>query len=62
VGTPGIPTAEVNADFIKNADVQAVRDELAARITAATAIETNYDTMFLNGRARRCWSSDRTIL
>ena len=46
-------SAEVNADFIKTADVQAVRDQLRDRIVAATGIESNYDTMFLNGKQER---------
>ncbi len=46
-------SAEVNADFIKIADVQAIREQLAGRIVAATGIETNYDTMFLNGKEER---------
>jgi putative ABC transport system permease protein len=46
-------SAEVNADFIKNADVQAVRDQLAGRIVAATGIENNYDSMFLSGKEER---------
>ena len=46
-------SAEVNADFIKTADVQAVRDQLGDRIVAATGIESNYDTMFLNGKQER---------
>ncbi|HTA41160.1 MAG TPA: ABC transporter permease [Bryobacteraceae bacterium] len=52
VGTQA-SSAEVNADFIKIADVQAVREELASQIVAATGIETNYDTMFLNGKEER---------
>src|ERR1700685_2573276 len=44
---------EVNADFIKIADVQAIRDGLSKLIVAATGIETNYDTMFFNGREER---------
>ena len=52
VGTQA-SSAEVNADFIKTADIQAVRDQLAARIVAATGIETNYDSMFLNGKEKR---------
>src|SRR5579872_7532673 len=43
-------SAEVNADFIKNADVQAIREQLAGRIVAATGIENNYDQMFLDGK------------
>ncbi len=46
-------TAEVSGDYIKTGDVQAVRDQLAARITAATGIESNYDSMFINGREQR---------
>jgi len=43
----------VSADFIKTGDVQAIRDQLSARITAATGIESNYDSMFINGREQR---------
>jgi putative ABC transport system permease protein len=43
-------SAEVSGDFIKPADVQAVRDQLAPKITAATGVESNFDSMFLNGR------------
>jgi len=46
-------SAEVNADFVKTADVQAIRDQLAGRITAATGIESNYDEMFINGKPER---------
>src|ERR1700733_14237451 len=46
-------TAEVNADFIKIADVQAIREELSGRIVAATGISTNYDAMFINGKEER---------
>src|SRR5690349_9453496 len=42
VGTQA-SAAEVNADFVKSADVQAMRDELGSRIIAATGIENNYD-------------------
>jgi putative ABC transport system permease protein len=52
VGTQA-SSAEVNVDFIKIADVQAIREQLAGRIVAATGIETNYDTMFLNGKEER---------
>jgi putative ABC transport system permease protein len=46
-------SAEVNADFVKSADVQALRDQLGGRIVAATGIESNYDEMFINGKAER---------
>jgi len=46
-------SAEVSGDYIKTGDVQAVREQLAPRITAATGIESNYDSMFINGREQR---------
>src|SRR6201999_3766023 len=46
-------SAEVNADFIKSTDVQAVREQLAPEIVAATGIESNYDSMFINGKEER---------
>ncbi len=46
-------SAEVSGDYIKTSDVQAIREQLAPRITAATGIESNYDSMFLNGREQR---------
>ena len=46
-------TAEITADFIKTSDVQAIREQLASRIVAATGIETNYDLMFIDGREER---------
>jgi putative ABC transport system permease protein len=46
-------TGTVNSDFIKIGDIQAVRDQLADRIVAATGIESNYDEMFLNGKVER---------
>jgi putative ABC transport system permease protein len=45
--------AQVNADFIKLADVDAVRQQLANRIVAATGIESNYDSIFINGKEER---------
>jgi putative ABC transport system permease protein len=52
VGTQA-SAAEVNADFVKSADVQAVRDQLGSRIIAATGIENNYDSLFINGKEER---------
>jgi putative ABC transport system permease protein len=43
-------TANVDADFIKMADVEAVREQLAGRIVAATGIITNYDRILIEGR------------
>jgi putative ABC transport system permease protein len=45
--------AQVNADFIKMSDVDAVRQQLANRIVAATGIESNYDAIFINGKEER---------
>ena len=41
---------QADADFIKMADVDAVRDRLASRIIAATGIMTNYDRMLIGGK------------
>src|SRR5580693_8603757 len=46
-------SAEVNADFIKVSDVQAIRQQLAGRIVAATGIESNYDSTFIDGKEKR---------
>jgi putative ABC transport system permease protein len=45
--------AEITADFIKTSDVEAIREQLASRIVAATGIESNYDLMFINGKEER---------
>ncbi len=46
-------SAEVNADFVKVSDIQAVRQQLAGSIAAATGIESNYDATFINGKEER---------
>ncbi len=46
-------SSEVNADFIKMSDIQAVREQFANRIVAATGIESNIDSMFIDGREER---------
>src|SRR6058998_3190047 len=38
------------ADFLKQADVQAVRAELGPRIVAATGVMSNTDRILINGR------------
>src|SRR5258705_9844260 len=43
-------SAEVNADFVKMADIQSVRDQLGSRIVAATGIESHIDSIFINCR------------
>ncbi len=52
VGTQS-SAAEVNADYIKIPDVQAIREQLSGRIVAASGIETNFDTMFIGGKQER---------
>jgi putative ABC transport system permease protein len=52
VGGPQLNT-DVNGDFIKNSDVQALRTQLAGRIAAATGIETSFDSIFFNGKEER---------
>ncbi|MCC6588450.1 MAG: ABC transporter permease [Bryobacterales bacterium] len=42
---------KVEADFVKVADVEAVRAQLGSRIVAATGVMTNYDRIYINGRA-----------
>ena len=41
---------KVDADFVKMADVEAVRQQLGGRIAAATGVMTNYDRMVISGR------------
>jgi putative ABC transport system permease protein len=41
---------QVEADFVKFADVEAVRQQLAGKIAAATGVMTNYDRMLIGGR------------
>ena len=43
-------SAKVDADFIKLADVEAVREQLGDRIVAATGVMTNYDRMMIQGK------------
>jgi putative ABC transport system permease protein len=43
-------TAQVDADFIKLSDVEAVREQLSDRIVAATGIMTTFDRMRLAGK------------
>jgi len=43
-------SAKVDADFIKVADVEAVRKQIGDRVVAATGIMTNYDRMMIQGK------------
>jgi putative ABC transport system permease protein len=43
-------TSDSAADFVKMADVEAVRTELNGRIIAATGIMTNFDRMMIGGK------------
>ena len=43
-------SAKVDADFIKVADVEAVRKQIGDRIVAATGVMTNYDRMMIQGK------------
>jgi len=45
-------TIQADADFVKVADLEAVRDLLAGRIVAATGIMTSYDRMLVGGKER----------
>lgn len=48
----GPSTAIADADYVKMADVQAIRQELAPQIVAATGVMTNFDRMLINARER----------
>ena len=50
--TGGQNMANVQADFIKLADVQAVRNTLGSEIVAATAVMPSNDRIVMNGRER----------
>src|SRR5579862_7664261 len=41
---------KVDADFIKMADIDAVRQQLGSRIVAATGVMTNYGRLLINGK------------
>lgn len=48
----GMDEAKANADFVKLADVEAVRAQLGGRIIAATAVMNTMDRMVVDGRER----------
>jgi putative ABC transport system permease protein len=50
--TGGQNIANVQADFVKLADVQAIRDSLGGEIVAATAVLPSNDRIIVNGRER----------
>jgi putative ABC transport system permease protein len=50
--TGGQNIAKVEADFVKLADVQAIRDALGSEIIAATAVMPSNDRIVVNGRER----------
>jgi putative ABC transport system permease protein len=50
--TGGQNIAKVEADFVKLADVQAIRDKLGNQIVAATAVMQNNDQIVVNGKVR----------
>ncbi|HEY3937181.1 MAG TPA: ABC transporter permease [Bryobacteraceae bacterium] len=48
----GANTAQVQADFVKIADVQAIRETLGSTIIAATAVMNTHDAIVINGKIR----------
>ncbi|MBV9304095.1 MAG: ABC transporter permease [Acidobacteriaceae bacterium] len=50
--TGGQNVAKVQADFVKIADVDAIRDTLGPTIVAATAVMQNNDQIVVNGKVR----------
>ncbi len=49
----GENVAKVQADFVKLADVQAIRDALGSSIIAATAVMNTHDQIVVNGKIRQ---------
>jgi putative ABC transport system permease protein len=45
--------AEVSGDFIKLGDMDAIRQQLADRIVAATGVETSFDNITTDGKVQR---------
>lgn len=48
----GENVAQVEADFVKLSDVQAIRDELGGTIVAATAVMNTHEHIVVNGKVR----------
>jgi putative ABC transport system permease protein len=48
----GAANAAADADYIKMADVEAIRDQLRGDIIAATGVMSNFDHMLIDGRER----------
>ncbi|MBV8729055.1 MAG: ABC transporter permease [Acidobacteriia bacterium] len=48
--TSGPDTAIADADYVKLADVQAMRQDLSSEIVAATGVMTNFDRMLIGGK------------
>jgi putative ABC transport system permease protein len=48
----GQNTAKIQGDFVKLADVRAIRDTLGNEIKAATAVMTSHDKIVVNGKVR----------
>ncbi|MFN3323949.1 MAG: ABC transporter permease [Bryobacteraceae bacterium] len=46
-----LTSAQVEADYVKLADVEAIREQLQPWIVAATGVMTNYDRLYIGGRA-----------
>jgi putative ABC transport system permease protein len=49
----GENVAKVESDFVKLADVQAIRDTLGSNIIAATAVMNTHDQIVVNGKIRQ---------
>jgi putative ABC transport system permease protein len=50
---PGENSAKVEADFVKIADVQALRDQLGNSIIAATAVMNGHDEIVIDGKVHQ---------
>ena len=54
--------AAADADYIKIADVEAVRDKLGSRIVAATGVMNSFDRMRIEGAKKTSPSSAPTSI
>jgi putative ABC transport system permease protein len=48
--TSGPTTATADADYVKMADIAAIRQELRAEITAATGVMSSFDQVLIGGK------------
>jgi putative ABC transport system permease protein len=60
--TAGPTTPEVEADYLKWGDVEAVRTQLNGRIRAVTGVMTSFDRMMIQGRSDHYYADVRNLV